>query len=85
MHAELVHETAELHWPVAEHVWTPLPEHCVAPGTHTPMHAPVTQADATHEEAAPHWPLELQVSTPLPEQRVVPGAHTPEHSPPTQA
>ena len=28
------------HWPAELHVCTELPEHCVAPGTHTPPHDP---------------------------------------------
>jgi len=36
------------------HVCTPLPEHCVDPGTQTPVHAPPTQAEATQPTAVPH-------------------------------
>jgi hypothetical protein len=36
--------TAEPQAPVSSHVWTPLPEHCVEFGPHTPVHAPIAQA-----------------------------------------
>jgi hypothetical protein len=31
------------HWPFEPHVSTLLPEHCVAPGVQTPVHAPPLQ------------------------------------------
>jgi hypothetical protein len=37
----VVQATGLLHWPVELHVWTPLPEHCVAPGVQTPEHWPL--------------------------------------------
>jgi hypothetical protein len=37
---DVVHGTAVPHWPFEPHVSTPLPEHCVAPGEQTPVHAP---------------------------------------------
>ena len=39
----VVHARGLLHWPVELHVCTPLPEHCVAPGVHTPAHWPLMQ------------------------------------------
>ena len=36
--------TAEPQAPVSTHVWTPLPEHCVEFGAHTPVHAPIAHA-----------------------------------------
>jgi hypothetical protein len=56
-----------LHVPFADQVWTPLPEHCVAPGTHTPVQPPDTQAELVHATAVPHVPFVLHVCTPLPE------------------
>jgi hypothetical protein len=43
--------TAVSHWPAAEHVWTPLPEHCVEPGVHA-THAPFkhTGVSPTHDD-----------------------------------
>jgi hypothetical protein len=35
---DVVQATGLLHWPVELQVWTPLPEHCVAPGVQTPEH-----------------------------------------------
>jgi hypothetical protein len=53
-HAWLVHETAAPHVPPALQVWTAaLPEHCVAPGVHEPVHAPLTQADAVQATGDP--------------------------------
>lgn len=68
-------------------VCTPLPEQRATPGTHTPEHAPVTQAFG-QALAVPQDPVMLQVSTPLPappsvvtEHRVSPGEQTPVHMP----
>jgi hypothetical protein len=61
-----------------------LPEHWVAPGTHTPVHTPAEQANG-QADAVDHWPLALQVSTPLPEHCVEPGVHTPAQTPLAQA
>jgi hypothetical protein len=69
-HVELVHATAVPHAPAALHVCTPLPEHCTAPGVHTPVHAPLTHAWLLHAAAVPHAPLALHVCTPLPEHCV---------------
>lgn len=49
-----VHADALPHVPLALHVCTALPEHCVEPGVHTPVHAPETHADAVHVTPAPH-------------------------------
>jgi hypothetical protein len=62
-----------------------LPEHCVDPGTHTPVHEPLTHADATHAVVEPHWPLELQTWVLFPWHRLAPGVQTPVHIPLTQA
>jgi hypothetical protein len=47
-HAEATHATGAPHVPVEEQVWMPLPEHCVAPGVHTPVQPPLTQAWFEH-------------------------------------
>jgi hypothetical protein len=60
-----------------------LPEHCVALGTHTPVHAPLTQAELIHAVAALHAPFVWHVSTPLPLHVVWPWAHTPLQAPET--
>ena len=72
-HAELVH------WPLASHVWSVVPEHCVAPGLQTPEHFPAAQ---TKGQGCP--------STHLPAWQVcgvrllhctLPSEHEPAHSP----
>lgn len=57
----------------------------MAPGSHTPVQAPVTQAWLGQGTGALHVPLALHVSTPLLEHCFVPGVQTPEHAPPTHA
>ena len=64
---------------------TPLPEHCVVPGTQTPVHAPATQAAFEQGWAVLHVPVRSQVCTASPEQRVAPGVHTPVQAPDTHA
>jgi hypothetical protein len=65
-----------------------LPEHCVAPGVHDPVHTPPEHAELVHATGDPQVPVPLHVSTLLAavmEQRVVPGVHDPMHAPPTHA
>ena len=62
------------------HCWTPLPEHCTAPGEHEPVQPPVTQL-WLQVTGVPHVPLSPQVWTPEPEHCVPPGAHTPVQAP----
>jgi hypothetical protein len=58
----------------------------MAPGEHTPAHAPLTQAALMHGTAVPHWPFSPHDSTLLvPEHWVVFGEQTPAHWPATQA
>jgi hypothetical protein len=79
-HVEPLQATAVPHVPLDWQVCTPLPEHCTAPGVHTPVQAP---AEHTYVQATglPNAPLAVQVSTPLPEHVVWLGAHTPVHVP----
>jgi hypothetical protein len=49
------------------HVWTPLPEHWVDPGEHTPVQVPATHAEFAHATGLPQVPVEEQVCVPLPE------------------
>ena len=56
-----VQAAAEPQVPLAWQVWMPLPEHCVAPGTHTPVQPPFWHAELTHATAVPHAPLALHV------------------------
>lgn len=79
------HATADPHVPLDEQVCTALPEHCVVVGSHTPVHAPFTQADETHGVLLPQAPLDEHVSTLLPVHRVAFGVHTPTQLPPTHA
>ena len=78
----LVHVPEELHF------WMYVLPHCMAPGVHTPPHAPeVVFPKQTWGQAIgdPHAPVELHVScTVLLLQLVVPGVHTPPHEIPTQ-
>jgi hypothetical protein len=62
-----------------------LPEHCVVPGTQTPVQAPAAHAAFVHGCAVPHVPVKSQVCTASPEQRVAPGVQTPVQAPDTQA
>jgi hypothetical protein len=62
------------------HCWTPLPEHCIAPGVHDPVHPPETQL-WLQVTAVPKVPVSPHVWTPLPEHCVPPGAHTPVQAP----
>jgi hypothetical protein len=49
--------------------------HCVAPGVHTPVHCPLTQAWFVQLLTGPQLPLDEHVCTPLPEHCVAPGVH----------
>jgi hypothetical protein len=80
-----VHAEVDPHVPVPEHVCTPLPEHCVEPGTQTPTQAFVTHADDTHGVLLPQVPLVEHVSRLFSTHRFVVGVHTPVQVPPTQA
>jgi hypothetical protein len=73
------------HCPFDWHVCTPLPEHCLAPDTQTPVHEPLTHVELEQATAVPHAPLALQVWTPLPEHWTAPGVHTPVQAPLTHA
>ncbi len=84
MQTWLVHAAAVPHAPVRSHVSTPLPEHWVLPGAHTPWHAPFTQACAAQSAGVPHEALASHVCTPSPEHCVAPGVHVPVHAPDTQ-
>jgi hypothetical protein len=61
----LVHVVPLTQFPVASQVWGVSPLHPLLLGVQTPVHAPLTHAEAAHVAAAPHWPLVEQVSTPL--------------------
>ena len=66
----LLHATAEPHVPLAVHVSTPLPEHVVCPGAHTPVHAPLMHVWLVHAVAVPQAPATVHPCTPLPEHVV---------------
>ncbi len=78
-HVWLVHAAGAPQLPLLSHVWTPLPWHCVEPGVHTPVQAPLEQAWLVHGCGVPQWPDESHVCTPLPEHCVAPGVQVPEH------
>jgi hypothetical protein len=59
--------------------------HCVAPGVHTPVHAPDTQAAFEQGCAVDHAPVVSHVCTASPEQRKAPGTQTPVQAPCAQA
>jgi hypothetical protein len=65
--------------------WSALPVHCPAPGVHTPVQAPATQAELLHPTGELQVPFDEHVCTPLPEHRAAPGSHTPTHAPRTHA
>ncbi len=77
VHVWLVQGVALPHAPLALHVWTPVPEHCVVPGAHTPVQPPPTQAIIPQSTGSAQRPDDVQVWTPLPVAAhcVVPGAH----------
>jgi hypothetical protein len=77
----VVHATGDPHAPPAAHVSTPVPEHVVCVGAHTPEQPPLEQVWLTQADAPLHVPSGWQVSTALPEHIVAPGAHTPLHVP----
>jgi hypothetical protein len=66
--------------PLAWHVCTPFPEHCVDPGLQAPQ-----MPEQPQPKAVPHCPVAPQVCTPLPEHFVEPGVQTPMHVPLTHA
>ena len=74
-----------LQLPVLSQVLMPLPEHCVAPGVQTPLHAPFTHAELAQACALDQEPVTSHVWTASPEQRVVPGVHVPVQVPLTHA
>jgi hypothetical protein len=55
------HAAAEPHAPLAVQVWTLLPEHCVAPGAHTPVQLPLTHAWFEHAAPFCQFPPPSQV------------------------
>jgi len=63
-----VHADELDHCPVASHVCTLVPEHWVAPGVHTPVHAPSLHTYG-HAIGLPQRPP-LHICTPLPEHCV---------------
>ena len=79
-HAWLVQDAGKLHCPLAAHVCTPLPEHCVMPGVHVPAQTPPEHVPV-HGVARPHCPVARQVRTPLDEHWVAPGEQTPVQAP----
>jgi hypothetical protein len=71
--------------PVWSQVRTPLPEHSVVPGVHSPEHALLMHAALTQACGADQLPVASHVWTASPEQRLVPGGHEPVQAPATQA
>jgi hypothetical protein len=76
-----VHALGLAHIPSDPHVWTPLPEHCVCPAAHGPVHCPPAQAALGQSAASPQLPALSHVWTPVPEHCVAPGSHAPEQAP----
>lgn len=73
------------HCPFAPQVWTPLAEeHCLAPGSHAPVHAPLTQALPEHAAPSRQVPDASHVCMTCPLHWVAAGVHVPEHAPPLQ-
>ena len=64
-------------FPVALHVWGVSREQRLAPGMHSPPHAPVLHAYWQVGPVPGHWPLDSQVSRSRPWQVVSPGEQTP--------
>ena len=80
-----MHAAAAPQVPVELHVCTPsiMVEHCVAPGVHTPVHAPLAHAWLTHGTEVPHVPVAPHVWTASPEHCDAPGLQA-THAPPRQ-
>jgi hypothetical protein len=76
--------------PLASHVCgvvSPAPPHRVAPGTHSPVQAPLLQTKGHGLGASTNVPVSLHVCgvrLPAPLHRAAPGAHSPVHAPLTQ-
>ncbi len=65
-HVWSLHATAWPHVPPAVHVSiAPLPEHCVAPGVHEPVHVPLTHAELVQGTGVVPQVPPLHVTTPL--------------------
>jgi hypothetical protein len=60
-HVWFEHAAAVLHVPFAWHDSTPLPEHVVCPGPHTPVHEPLTHVWFEQAVAFCHSPVEPHV------------------------
>jgi hypothetical protein len=71
--------------PVVSHVRTPPPVHCVAPGVHSPVQAPDTQAAFPHGWVLDQVPVTSHVCTASPEHCTAPGGQVPVHAPIEQA
>jgi hypothetical protein len=72
-------------WPLALQVSTPLPEHCVAPGVHEPVHVPMLQTAGQTVPVACQFPFMSQVCGCCPLHCIAPGAHVPLHVPAVHA
>ena len=77
VHALFVQSEAGPQLPLALHVCTPLPEHCVEFGAQTPLQPPLTQASLPQSIGAPHCPFAPQMRTALPTQSVAAGVQPP--------
>jgi hypothetical protein len=71
--------------PVASHVRTPPPVHCVVPGVHSPVQAPDAQAAFAQGWVLDQVPVTSHVCTASPEHWTAPGAQVPVHAPIEQA
>ena len=72
-----VHATGLLHAPPELQVWTPLPEHCVAPGVHAPVHVPPLHALAQGAPLLCQAPVQSQVCGCWPLHCMAPGVQAP--------
>jgi hypothetical protein len=79
----LTHADGVPHCPLELHCSTLLPEHCVCPGAHTPVHTPPMHVEFMHGCGVPHMLL-VQVCTPLPEHCFWPAVQGPVQAPPEQ-
>ncbi len=86
-HVWLTHACAAPQLPVASHLWTPLPVHCVLPCAQTPWHEALwltmssTHVELLHATGVPQLPPEHDW-TALPEHWLVPALQAPVHTPP---
>jgi hypothetical protein len=78
--ADPPHALLYCQFPVASQTWTVLPLHCVEPGTHVPLHAPLMHTSGHAGPAACQVPVASHVCGCRPVHLTEPGVQTPVHA-----